>query len=77
VAGWDSSAIATAKRIINKRAGFPTEEEWLENSFFAVPPRVVQDRFAAVIHAGLQTNSTFERNLPQELLRFVGDGPWE
>ncbi|KAH8889220.1 ClpP/crotonase [Thozetella sp. PMI_491] len=79
VAGWDHDAIATTKEIINKRSGFPTMAEWQESfdvgqSAFNQPS--VQARIPAVLKAGLQSNITFEKNLSEETLRFVGEGPF-
>jgi hypothetical protein len=78
--GWDKHAIAATKRIINERSGFPTTEEW-QQSFatfqgcFGQPS--VQARIPALVKAGLQSKLTFEKDVSQEALKFVGDGPFD
>jgi hypothetical protein len=37
----------------------------------------VEARIPALIKAGLQVNVTFERNMGEELLKFVGNGPFD
>lgn len=79
VAGWDHYGIAAAKQVINKNSGWPTVEAW-EEGWDAFQEGQQQPlfpaRFAALIKAGLQMNLTFERNMGEELLRFVGPGPY-
>jgi hypothetical protein len=79
VAGWDHFALAASKKLINERTGFPTAEQQQEsfNSFLAdVAQGAVAARLKALAAAGLQTSEKFEKNLPDEELKFVGDGPW-
>ncbi|KAK0758817.1 hypothetical protein N5P37_008301 [Trichoderma harzianum] len=80
VAGWDHSAIATAKNLINGRTGFPTADEQIEsfNSFLKAdaPGGLVDRRLKAMAAAGMQTNLNFEENFGREELKFVGNGPW-
>jgi hypothetical protein len=48
------------------------------NSFLAdVAQGSVAARLKALGEAGLQTSEKFEINLPDEELKFVGDGPWK
>lgn len=80
VAGWDHFAIAAAKKLINGRTGFPTAAQQQEsfNSFLAdVAQGSVAERLKALGAAGLQTSEKFEIHLPDEELKFLGDGPWK
>jgi len=80
VAGWDHFAIAASKKLINERTGFPTADQQQEsfNSFLAdVGQGAVSARLKALAAAGLQTSEKFEVHLPDEELKFVGDGPWK
>ncbi|KAJ4863560.1 enoyl-CoA hydratase/isomerase domain-containing protein [Trichoderma breve] len=80
VAGWDHSAIAAAKNLINERTRFPTADEQIEsfNSFLKAdaPGGLVDRRLKAMAAAGMQTNLNFEENFGQEELKFIGSGPW-
>ncbi|KAI3321573.1 ClpP/crotonase [Xylariaceae sp. AK1471] len=79
VAGWDRYALAHAKGVINQVTGFPTvgEEQADFHAFTAAFGQgAVAARVQAVTKAGLQTNETFEINLNKEILKVVGDGPW-
>ncbi|KAI0469322.1 hypothetical protein F4859DRAFT_487710 [Xylaria cf. heliscus] len=78
VAGWDRYGINYAKSIINK-SGFPTVEEVYSDfeAFEAAASQgAVPARVKALAEAGFQSNETFEINLSNEELRFVGPGPW-
>lgn len=80
MAGWDHYALAAAKKLINGRTGFPTAAQQQEsfNSFLAdVAQGAVDARLKAMAAAGLQTSEKFEAHLPEEELKFVGDGPWK
>ncbi|KAH8800667.1 ClpP/crotonase-like domain-containing protein [Xylogone sp. PMI_703] len=80
VAGWDHHAISTAKAIINQRSGFPSVFEWQQSwdAFGAgFAQGSVPQRVQALLQAGWQTSVPFEKNLAQELLKFVGPGPWK
>ncbi|KAJ0120676.1 ClpP/crotonase [Diaporthe amygdali] len=77
VAGWDRQGIASAKRIINERSGFPTLVEFQESykafqAGFTNP--VVVARIVATAKAGLQTSVEFEKNLGDKLTEFVDGG---
>ena len=80
VASFDKYAISEAKRFVNKRSGFPTEEEQHEDwdaAVRAVEQPVVQARTTKIIEMGLQKDLTFEINLDQEILKLTGEGPWD
>jgi len=80
VASWDHFGIATAKQLINKNSGFPTVAAWEEtwDAFQeCIKQPLAQARIQALIKAGLQANVTFEKNMGEELLRFVGSGPFD
>lgn len=79
VAGWDHYGITTAKRLINKNSAWPTVEAWEEtwDGFTeGLKQPLFPPRLAALIKAGLQKNVTFERNMAETLLEFVGSGPF-
>lgn len=79
VAGWDHEGIASAKKIINERSGFPTVTEWTEG-FTAFSSNfnraVVQSRVDAFKKVGLQQSVDFEKNMMKELPKYTGPGPW-
>ncbi|KAH8897174.1 ClpP/crotonase [Thozetella sp. PMI_491] len=79
VAAWQKEDIATAKSIINEQSGFPSVADVLAsfNAFEAkLSEPLEQERLTALLKAGLQSNVTFEKNLAQEVLKFVGSGPF-
>lgn len=54
-------------------------EEWKEtwDAFVECYLLVKDTRIPALIKAGLQVNVTFEENEAEEVLRFVGPGPYD
>ena len=80
VASFDHFGIATAKQLVNKNSGFPTVAAWEEtwDAFEECQKQpLFKARFPALIKAGVQVNVTFERTMGEELLRFVGSGPFD
>jgi hypothetical protein len=72
--------MVTAKQLINPKSGFPTVDEWLVtwNAFQeGLQQPSVQARLLTLKKAGLQVNVTLERDMTEELLRFVGDGSFD
>ncbi|KAL5374870.1 hypothetical protein DPSP01_011622 [Paraphaeosphaeria sporulosa] len=79
VSSFDKSAILEAKRIINKRAGYPTVDEQAEDwnaalGLLATPN--VQARVAKMVELGLQKDTDYELNVAEKLLDVQGEGPW-
>ncbi|OAG05820.1 enoyl-CoA hydratase/carnithine racemase, partial [Paraphaeosphaeria sporulosa] len=71
VSSFDKSAILEAKRIINKRAGYPTVDEQAEDwnaalGLLATPN--VQARVAKMVELGLQKDTDYELNVAEKLL---------
>lgn len=72
IAGFDASAIATAKEILREHAGTPEPEELVatEGRFYellAAP--AAQEKVASLLEAGLQTRGPTELNLADALQR--------
>lgn len=79
VASFDKAAIAQAKRIINKRAEYPTVEEQAEDwsaalNLFSVPN--TQARVAKLAALGLQQDVDFELHIADSITELQGDAPW-
>ncbi|KAJ4296345.1 hypothetical protein N0V90_006390 [Kalmusia sp. IMI 367209] len=79
VAGWDKYGIVNAKELIDKRTPWPTIEEQQEDyatAMKAFEDPNVQARIAKAAELGLQTDLGYELNLDSEVLKLVGEGPW-
>ncbi|KAF2109638.1 ClpP/crotonase-like domain-containing protein [Lophiotrema nucula] len=77
---FDKEAIAYAKSAVIARAGYPPAEE--QQSDFAAFGKLAsqpnfQARIAKLVELGLQTKVAFEKNITQEVLKTVGEGPWD